>query len=137
MRTFPGCWNRTLAALGYKRKARKRATTEAYYRRHSLFESLEPRQMLSVTVTTDTGRVLNAEGDGQVQLIDRATNAIVARARLRADGMAEFRSVPPGDYTLAASVPGLELRGEAAVSVAPTAPSTAPKALTLRLRRVR
>jgi hypothetical protein len=92
---------------------------------------------LSVTVTTDTGRVLNAEGDGQVQLIDRATNAIVARARLRADGMAEFPSVPPGDYTLAASVPGLELRGEAAVSVAPTAPSTAPKALTLRLRRVR
>ena len=47
MRSFPSCWNKTLAQLGFKRKKKKYRGVE-YARRRSLFETLEPRQMLAV-----------------------------------------------------------------------------------------
>ena len=89
---------------------------------------------LRVIVTTETGRGLDAGVDGQLQLIDKTTNAVIARARLGADGVAEFPAVPPGDYRIDASVPGLEL-AKKTVSVTPNAPSTTR--LTLQMRRVR
>ena len=54
MRSFPSCWNKTLAQLGFKRKPRKRSKGCDRYRRRSLFESLEPRQMLAADLTVDT-----------------------------------------------------------------------------------
>ncbi len=46
MRSHPSCWNKTLAQLGFRRKRRK-APKHDQFRRRSLFEALEQRQMLS------------------------------------------------------------------------------------------
>ena len=48
MRSHPSCWNKTLAQLGFKRKLRKKSKQQVSHSRRSLFENLEPRQMLSV-----------------------------------------------------------------------------------------
>ncbi len=47
MRSYPGCWNKTLSRLGFRRKRRKASKQHDYLRRRSLFEVLEARQMLS------------------------------------------------------------------------------------------
>jgi hypothetical protein len=89
---------------------------------------------LSVVVATEAGPVLNASDDVRVQLIDKTTNQVVARAVLKPDGTADFPSVPPGEYTIAANVPGLETAAQSEVSVSATAPATVQKVLTMRRR---
>lgn len=89
---------------------------------------------LSVVVATEAGPIVNAGDDVRVQLIDKTTNQVVARAVLKPDGTADFPSVPPGEYTSAANVPGLEPATESEVSVSATAPPTIQKVLTMRRR---
>jgi TIR domain-containing protein len=89
---------------------------------------------LSVVVATEAGPVVNTSDDVRVQLIDKTTNQVVARAVLKPDGTAEFPSVPPGEYTIAANVPGLETAAESDVSVSATAPAAIQKVLTMRRR---
>ena len=89
---------------------------------------------LSVVVATEAGPVLNAGNDVRVQLIDKKTSQVVARAVLKPDGTADFPSVPPGDYTIAANVPGLETAAQSEVSVSATTPATMQKVLTMRRR---
>ena len=47
MRSHPSCWNKTLAQLGFKRKRRKVTRKQDLFRRRSIFQVLEERQMLS------------------------------------------------------------------------------------------
>jgi CSLREA domain-containing protein len=51
MKSFLSCWNKTLAQLGFRRKVRK-SRSKWHYGRRQLFENLESRQMLSITVNT-------------------------------------------------------------------------------------
>ena len=53
MRSFPSCWNKTLAQLGFKRKNRKNKKSIECYCRRSLFENLEARQILAADVIVD------------------------------------------------------------------------------------
>ncbi len=56
MRSYPSCWNKTLAQLGFRRKRRKSHPKESprFHRRHRL-ECLESRQMLAAdTLWVDT-----------------------------------------------------------------------------------
>jgi hypothetical protein len=46
MKSFPICWNKTLAQLGFRRKIKKSSAKRLYGRR-PLFESLETREMLT------------------------------------------------------------------------------------------
>ncbi len=54
MRSYPSCWNTTLSKLGFRRKRRKKSNTRNFMRRRSLFETLEPRQMLAADLYTVT-----------------------------------------------------------------------------------
>lgn len=48
MRSFPSCWNKTLAQLGFRRVKQKKASKQQkQWQRQSRIESLEPRQMLA------------------------------------------------------------------------------------------
>jgi len=53
MKSFPSCWNKTLAQLGFRRKPRKNLGGKAYGRR-PLFENLEAREMLTVAGPVNT-----------------------------------------------------------------------------------
>lgn len=52
MRHHPSCWNKVLAKLGFRRIARRPKRQADLGRRLSRIESLEVRQMLTVTVDT-------------------------------------------------------------------------------------
>jgi CSLREA domain-containing protein len=52
MRSLPGSWSRTLSALGFSRGRVRRGRSALAKGRRLAVESLEPRQMLSITVTT-------------------------------------------------------------------------------------
>ena len=75
MRSFPSCWNKTLAQLGFKRKKKKYRGVE-YARRRSLFETLEPRQMLTVdSFTVDIANDVVDANDGLLSLREALVQA--------------------------------------------------------------
>ena len=52
MRHHPSCWNKVLAKLGFRRVPRRYKRQAAFGGRLSRIESLEARQMMTVTVNT-------------------------------------------------------------------------------------
>ncbi len=77
MRSYPSCWNKTLAQLGFRRKRRKASSRQNDSRRRSLFEVLEPRQMLS--------------GD---PLLDLSSEETVVTAEVSPESFTVFSSQP-------------------------------------------
>ena len=77
MRSYPSCWNKTLAQLGFRRKRRKTSKRQDLYNRRSLFERLEERQMLS--------------GD---PLFDLSSEETVVAAGVTPESFAVFSSQP-------------------------------------------
>ena len=82
MRSYPSCWNKTLAQLGLKRKLRKKNRQKNTWKRKSLIEALEPRQMLSINATTDP------ESDSDTVIVGSITDTdsdIHSEAKLQAE----------------------------------------------------
>jgi hypothetical protein len=68
MKSFPSCWNKTLAQLGFRRK-RRRYSSKWQYGRRSLFEGLEVRHMLTSAPVLDP--ISNQSlSEGQTLLIE-------------------------------------------------------------------
>ena len=67
MRSIPSCWNKTLVQLGFKRKRRQSNRGKERHVRRSLFESLEARQMLAITVDSTSNEILE---NGEVTLLE-------------------------------------------------------------------
>jgi hypothetical protein len=66
-------WNTTLTRLGFRRKRRSKSQRRHAYHRRLALEGLEPRQMLSITVTT-LQDVVN-QSDGERSLREALTEA--------------------------------------------------------------
>ena len=93
MRSYPSCWNNTLAQLGFKRKRRKVSKRRDHLRRRSLFEILEQRQMLS--------------GDS---LFDLSSEETVVAAGVTPESFVVFSSEPEF-FLIQPEIPADELEG--------------------------
>ncbi|MEM8945098.1 MAG: choice-of-anchor Q domain-containing protein, partial [Planctomycetota bacterium] len=81
MRSYPSCWNKTLARLGFKRKARTRQQAHHRFRRRSLFEQLETRQLLTLnSVVVDTE--VNTVGDDGLTSLKEAFDLVATDPQL-------------------------------------------------------
>jgi hypothetical protein len=76
MKSFPICWNKTLAQLGFRRKVHK-TKAKGHYGRRPLFESLESRQMLAAHTVTTLADVIDAN-DGFTSLREAINLAALA-----------------------------------------------------------
>ena len=76
MRSFPSCWNRTLAQLGLRRKRSSPQRGHERFTRRVLFERLEPRQMLAAdTYTVTTLADVEDANDGELSLREALVSA--------------------------------------------------------------
>jgi RHS repeat-associated protein len=74
MKSFPICWNKTLAQLGFRRKIKK-SSAKSLYSRRPLFESLETREMLTVAGPVNTLLDVVNANDGMYSLREAINSA--------------------------------------------------------------